>query len=658
MPNYARKRTITLPLVAVAVVAAPVVAGFLGGGGQYRFSNDSGPGQRAQTRTAVVALSEFPTAVVALRELAGMPLPDLRVGDLAVVPGAPPLPEGSRVGPIGFIAGEGAAPISARTPALDAGVVPEQLADRIGAQVTELTHRGRFSMIGLTAPDLGGITTMVRARQLDGSWGPWFQAGTDDSVAARRPGPGRVQGSEPVYVGDTDAVQILSTRGPAEAGLSEPQGPSAITGPERLGSATTQLSAVLLDPGRDEGDLSAIAAPLAGGGPRVISREQWGADESLRCEDPTYDDGLGGIVVHHTAGRNDYSKAESAAIVRGIYAYHAETLGWCDIGYHALVDKYGQIFEGHFGGLDRPVQGAHTGGFNENTAGVAFMGNHESEEPSQAAITAMGQFIGWRARVAGLDPRGTTTMISEGTEYTPYGEGEQVQLPVVFSHRDVGNTTCAGDAAYALMDRIRSIAAGTSPGAGPGQAPGGPDSSAVPDPDADADVSTLAALTGKLLDLVDRSVLARYWVDTGGPQGRLGPAASELVFTADGAQQTRFVHGYLFQAPDGRVYEVAGRIGQRFAQLGGSDGVLGAPRSNEYPVPGGLRVDFDRGSLVFNRETGVVTTFGPPQPDPDHPTPSTTSAEIPPAPAPVAAEAVPAPPPASTGSAETAPSPQ
>ncbi|WP_278315029.1 hypothetical protein [Lolliginicoccus levis] len=155
MPNYARKRTITLPLVAVAVVAAPVVAGFLGGGGQYRFSNDSGPGQRAQTRTAVVALSEFPTAVVALRELAGMPLPDLRVGDLAVVPGAPPLPEGSRVGPIGFIAGEGAAPISARTPALDAGVVPEQLADRIGAQVTELTHRGRFSMIGLTAPDLG-----------------------------------------------------------------------------------------------------------------------------------------------------------------------------------------------------------------------------------------------------------------------------------------------------------------------------------------------------------------------------------------------------------------------------------------------------------------------------------------------------------------------
>ncbi|BAD60563.1 N-acetylmuramoyl-L-alanine amidase [Nocardia farcinica] len=421
------------------------------------------------------------------------------------------------------------------------------------------------------------------------------------------------------------------------------------------------MSAVLLDPGRGEENLSAIAAPLTGGGPRVISRAQWGADESIRCEDPTYDDGLGGIVVHHTAGRNDYSKAESAAIVRGIYAYHAETLGWCDIGYHALVDKYGQIFEGHFGGLDRPVQGAHTGGFNENTAGVAFMGDHESEEPTQAAITAMGQFIGWRARVAGLDPRGTTTMISEGTEFTPYGEGEQVQLPVVFSHRDVGNTTCAGDAAYALMDRIRAIAAGVSSGAGPRQAPGGQDSApapAQPDADADADVSALAVLTGKLLDLVDRNVLARRWVDAGGPQGRLGLAASEPVPTAEGGQYARFVNGYLFQAPDGQVYEVAGRIGQRFAQLGGDNGVLGAPRSNEYPVPGGVRVDFGRGSLVFNEATGVVTTLGLPQPASDHPTqsaasPTPTRAEAPPAPAP--ADAAPAPSPVPPGSVETVP---
>jgi uncharacterized protein with LGFP repeats len=539
---------------------------------------------------------------------------------------------------------------------LDPGVVPEQLADRVGAQVTELTHQDRFSMIGLTAPNLEGVTTMVRARQPDGSWGRWFEAGTDDSVSARRPAPGHLQGSEPVYVGDTDAVQILSTRESAATDNPELPGPRPVAGPDHLGVGVPEMSAVLLDPGRGEENLSAIAAPLAGGGPRVISRAQWGADESIRCEDPTYDDGLGGIVVHHTAGRNDYSKAESAAIVRGIYAYHAETLGWCDIGYHALVDKYGQIFEGHSGGLDRPVQGAHTGGFNENTAGVAFMGNHESEEPSQAAITAMGQFVGWRARVAGLDPRGTTTMISEGTEFTPYGEGEEVQLPVVFSHRDVGNTDCAGDAAYALMDRIRAIAAGVHSGAVPRQALGGQDSTPVPaqpEIDADADVSALAALTGKLLDLVDRNVLARRWVDAGGPQGRLGSAASEPVPTAEGGQYARFVNGYLFQAPDGQVYEVAGRIGQRFAQLGGDNGILGTPRSNEYPVPGGVRVDFGRGALVFNQATGVVTTLGLPRSASDHPMPSAASPTPEPGPAPpVSADAPPAPEPAGTAPGE------
>ncbi|MFD3747357.1 N-acetylmuramoyl-L-alanine amidase [Nocardia sp. NPDC058633] len=621
VPNYARKRSYALPLVAVAVVAAPVAAAFLGGAGQYRVSNDSDIDGLSQIATAQVGLSGVPTVVLPLRELTGLHMPDLRLADLRPVPGAPPLPVGSGVDPIGFIAAEAAVPVSGRTPALDPGVVPEQLADRVGAQVKELTHQSRFSMIGLTAPDLEGTTTMVRARQLDGSWSAWFEAGTDDSVAARPPGRGRMHGSEPVYVGDTDTVQILSTHETGATDQHELQGPSPVADADHLGPAIPDLTAVLLDPGHGEQNLSADAAALAGGGPAVISRAQWGADESMRCEDPTYDDGLGGVVVHHTAGRNDYSPAESAAIVRGIYAYHAETLGWCDIGYNALVDKYGQIFEGHFGGLDRPVQGAHTGGFNENTAGVTFLGNHESEEPTQTAVTAMSEFIGWRTRIAGLDPLGTTTMISEGTEFTPFSTGEQVQLPVVFSHRDVGNTACAGDAAYALMDRIRGLAADVNTGAPRRQTSDGQDSTtpvpAQPDPDTD-----VLALTGKLLNLVDHNVLARHWVDAGGPQGRLGSAASDPVPTAEGGQYVEFVNGYLFQAPGGQVYEVAGRIGQRFAQLGGYSGPLGAPRSNEYPVPGGARVDFGHGSLMFDQQTGIVTTLGLPQPGSDHPTPA------------------------------------
>ncbi|MGW5921708.1 N-acetylmuramoyl-L-alanine amidase [Nocardia fluminea] len=597
MPNYARRRSYALPLVALAVVAAPVAAALLGDTGQYNVSNDSDSDDFAKTTTTQVGLAGAPTVVVPLRELADMQLPDLRVGDLRLVPGVPPLPAGSATGPIGLITAGASEAVTSTTPALNPGVVPEQLADRVGPEVKELTHQSRFSMIGLTAPDLEGTTIRVRARQLDGSWGQWFEAGTDDSVAARPPGQGSLQGSEPIYVGDTDAVQILSTHTFEPSGQPGPQGPSPVSGADHLASAGPELTAVLLDPGHGEEEASVVAAPPAGGGPPVISRGQWGADESIRCEDPTYNDGLGGVIVHHTAGRNDYTIAESAAIVRGIYAYHSETLGWCDIGYNALVDKYGQIYEGHFGGMDRPVQGAHAGGFNQNTAGVAFMGNHESEEPTPAAVTAMAQFIGWRTRIAGLDPQGTTTMISEGTEFTPFRQGEEVQLPVVFSHRDVGNTACAGDAAYALMGHIRDLAADFNSG----------------------------AVTAELLALGDSNLLAGQWIEAGGPQGRLGSASSEPKRTDDGGQYAEFVNGYLYQASDGRIFEVAGRIGQRYAQLGGPRGVLGAPRGNEYPVPAGLRVDFAHGSLVFDQGAQIVTTLGP-GPGSDQMTPSSASA--------------------------------
>ena len=53
------------------------------------------------------------------------------------------------------------------------------------------------------------------------------------------------------------------------------------------------------------------------------------------------------VVIHHTATSNTYT--DGAAEVRAIYTYHTRTLGWGDIGYNALVDKYGNIYEGRHG---------------------------------------------------------------------------------------------------------------------------------------------------------------------------------------------------------------------------------------------------------------------------------------------------------------------
>ena len=107
----------------------------------------------------------------------------------------------------------------------------------------------------------------------------------------------------------------------------------------------------------------------------------------MRCPNPQYDKVIRAGIVHHTAGSNEYAPEDSAGIIRSIYEYHTRTLGWCDIAYNALVDKYGQVFEGRAGGIDRPVEGAHTGGFNRDTWGVAMLGNFDqvAADPDSAA---------------------------------------------------------------------------------------------------------------------------------------------------------------------------------------------------------------------------------------------------------------------------------
>ncbi|NUP27424.1 MAG: hypothetical protein HOQ44_12175, partial [Nocardia sp.] len=553
-----------------------------------------------------LALKSAPDTVLPLGELTGLDLPDLRLADLHALglPGLTPNGTTTPTDPgrrlpgrqpgLGFVTEGGNPP--ADTPALTPGVIPPEFMDAVGAQVKELTRDQPFSMVALTAPDLANTTVMLRARQPDGGWGQWYEANPidgADGVAAGGP-----TGTDPIYVGNTTAVQVLVTRKPQHQQGNPLEPTPAAAGAQQ----PPELTAVLIDPGRGAVDdqLQDIAAALPGGGPPVITRNQWGADESIRCQEPTYDDGLGGITVHHTAGRNDYSKSESAGIVRAIYAYHSQTLGWCDMGYNALVDKYGQIFEGRYGGLDKTVQGAHAGGFNENTSGVAIMGDYQVEQPTDASIEAVGKFIGWRARIAGLDPKGQTTMYSEGTEFTPYAQGEQVHLPVVFAHRDVGNTSCPGDAAYAQMDRIRTIAAGEA----------GATRSSTPRSQASrSDLAALADLTAKLLTMVNDNVIARYWVSKGGPDGPLGQAVSEPLPAAQGQQYAKFVNGYVYTTPDGQVHEVVGKVLDRFLELGADAGALGLPLTDAYPVPEGLRTDFQNGSLILNQAADIVDTL-------------------------------------------------
>src|SRR5207237_1468241 len=120
-------------------------------------------------------------------------------------------------------------------------------------------------------------------------------------------------------------------------------------------------------------------------------------------------------IVHHTAETNSYTPAQAAAIVRGIEVYHVKANGWNDIGYNFLVDRYGTVYEGRGGGIDRNVIGAHSLGFNTGTVGVALIGNFSAATPLAAMQNALVSLLAWRLDVANVGPLSTVSYASYGT---------------------------------------------------------------------------------------------------------------------------------------------------------------------------------------------------------------------------------------------------
>jgi hypothetical protein len=186
--------------------------------------------------------------------------------------------------------------------------------------------------------------------------------------------------------------------------------------------------------------------------PPIIPRLSWGADESIRRAPPQFAPTLQAAFIHHTAGTNDYTPDESAAIVRGIEIYHVQGNGWNDIGYNFLVDKYGQIFEGRYGGVDKNVIGAHTEGFNTGTVGISMIGQYDSTKISPAAAKALEQLLAWRLDLAHIDPLSTLTYRSNGNPRFPHGT--PVDLRTISGHRDAYFTDCPGNALYAQLPAI------------------------------------------------------------------------------------------------------------------------------------------------------------------------------------------------------------
>ena len=294
-------------------------------------------------------------------------------------------------------------------------------------------HVKRFQLVGLHWRGSG--TVLFRTRSLHGRWSGWQRAapGEDDLPDRGTEGRRGWRIGAPFWTGGSTGIQYRT-----------------------VGRVSRVRAFFVRGSG---GPTPRVRRPQLTETPTIITRREWGANEAIRRAAPRYADNVHVAVVHHTAGSNSYTEGQSAAIVRSIYLYHVQGNGWNDIGYNFLVDKYGQVFEGRYGGTTRAVIGAHAMGFNAGSVGVALIGDYNSATVTPAAREALVALLAWRLDLAHVDPLSRVVRVSSGNPRYP--PGRAVTLNAISGHRDTYPTSCPGTSLYAQLPAIRRAVAQT-----------------------------------------------------------------------------------------------------------------------------------------------------------------------------------------------------
>lgn len=297
----------------------------------------------------------------------------------------------------------------------------------LGGRALQSSPLVHFNMFAPHWTGSGGVD--YRTHRLHGGWSAWTAA---DADVAPDGGTGRWHDGDLVWTGASDGVEFRTHGSVTSLRAYELWSRPTIVPLRRLAESST---------------------------PPIVTRGQWQANERIVRARPRFAKSIRLAIVHHTAGTNDYTPAQAAAIVRGIELYHVKGNGWNDIGYNFLVDRFGTIYEGRGGGITRNVIGAHAEGFNTGTVGVALIGNFSSVTPPKAMQDALVKLLAWRLDVAHLDPLSTVAYTSGGNY--KFRAGKVVVLRVISGHRDTGPSECPGNGAYRLLPSIAARVAAT-----------------------------------------------------------------------------------------------------------------------------------------------------------------------------------------------------
>lgn len=167
--------------------------------------------------------------------------------------------------------------------------------------------------------------------------------------------------------------------------------------------------------------------------PVIISRTEWGA------RSPTHDYSPHPyyikLTLHHAAGFSADNIDEGKEQLRAIQDLHQFVRGWSDIGYHFVVDKAGNIYQGR----PETVIGAHVLDNNTGNIGVCVLGCYHPPELycgdwlTDATTNSLVALYAWISGEYNYDPN------------------------VLRGHRDYpyNNTSCPGNNVYEKLSWFR-----------------------------------------------------------------------------------------------------------------------------------------------------------------------------------------------------------
>ncbi len=277
----------------------------------------------------------------------------------------------------------------------------------------------RFDLVGV-ANEMRALE--IRVRDEGGDWSEWVDQ----------------HDGTPVYVDGADEAQVRASFRPrGSLHFVNVTGTSGGFADRLLNDARASVNSALIS------IASTPVAEAVAGKPVVVPRATWGADlpdGGCPPRGPAEYGSVSAAVIHHTVNANDYSPEEAPGIVLGICRFHVNANGWNDIGYNALVDRYGTIYEGRAGGLEFPVAGAHAQGFNSETTSIASIGDHTSETITKARahgdrqlprLEAEGQPRDSRERHHARSPPAAAPL-------SRYPAGTSVTVPRIVGHGTLG----------------------------------------------------------------------------------------------------------------------------------------------------------------------------------------------------------------------------